>query len=127
MSFNHVVVWIDHLQAHIIHFNADAVESELIKLHSSHPHLHTKAGSVGSGRVPENRHYFDEVARVVKDAAEILIVGPGVEKRELMKYLLVQHREIAERVLAVEAADHPTDGQLLKIARKFFHKADLMR
>jgi hypothetical protein len=127
MSFNHVILWIDHSEAHAIHFNANAIEKEVIKLYPSHPHLHTKAGSIGSGRAPEDKHYFDEVGKVLNGALEILIVGPGSEKQELMKYLQTHHQQIAEKVLGVETVDHPSDGQLLQIARKFFHKADLMR
>jgi stalled ribosome rescue protein Dom34 len=127
MSFNHVVVWVDHTQAHVIHFNADAAETDVIKLQSSHTHLHTKAGSIGSGRVPEDKHYFEEVSEALKESMEILLVGPGSEKHELKKYLEKHHRQIAENVLGVETVDHPSDGQLLQVARKFFHKADLMR
>lgn len=127
MSFNHVVVWIDHAKAHIIHFNAEAAENEMISAHSTHPHLHSKTGMVGSKKAPEDVHYFNDVVNAIKDSLEILVVGPGYEKLEFMKYLLKHHHLIAEKVLSVETVDHPTDGQLLKFARKYFAKADLMR
>jgi stalled ribosome rescue protein Dom34 len=127
MSFNHVVIWIDHVQAHVIHFNAEAAENEVIKVHSTHPHLHTKSGVMGVGRAPENAHYFDDVADAVKDSLEILIVGPGFEKLALMKHLMKHQPAIAEKVLSVETVDHPSDGQLLNYARKYFVKADRLR
>ncbi|MYM39687.1 translational machinery protein [Duganella qianjiadongensis] len=127
MSFNHVVAWIDHTEAHVIHFNAEAADSEVIKTHSKHPHLHGKSGSTGVGRAPENKQYFDDVAKALSGSTEILIVGPGHEKLELMKYMLRQHPAVAECVMSVESADHPSDGQLLKYARKYFVKADMMR
>ena len=37
------------------------------------------------------------------------------------------HPEVAEKVASVESADHPTDGQLLAHARKFFVASDRMR
>ena len=38
-----------------------------------------------------------------------------------------EDREYFDKVVAVEAADHPSDGELLKLARKFFVGADRMR
>lgn len=125
MSYHHVVVWLDHTQAHVIHFNAEAAENEVIKVHSTHPHLHTKSGVPGAGRAPEDSHYFEAVANAIKDAAAILIVGPGFEKLALMKHLTKRHPAAAERVVSVETVDHPSDGQLLKYARKYFLKADM--
>jgi len=125
MSFNHVVVWLDHTQAHVIHFNAEAAENEVIKLHSTHPHLHTKSGIPGSGHAPEGPHYFDAICDAIKEAKEILIVGPGLEKLALMKHLSKHLPQVAEHVVSVETIDHPSDGQLLKYARKYFLKADL--
>lgn len=127
MSFNHVVVWIDHAEAHLIHFTPDAAESDIIKTASTHPHLHTKSGKPGSGHAAESRHYFDDVAAGLKGAQEILIVGPGSEKAELLKHLHKHHAELADKVFSVETVDHPSDGQLLAYARKYFLRADRMR
>jgi stalled ribosome rescue protein Dom34 len=127
MLSNHVVVWIDHVEAHVVHFNPEESESEVIKTHSTHPHLHVRAGQLGAGRAPENPRYFDEVAKAVKEALEILIVGPGQEKLELMKYFVNHFPLVARNVVSVETVDHPSDGQILAYARKYFVKADRMR
>lgn len=124
MSYSHVIAWVDHTQAHIIHFNPEAAESEIIKTHSTHPHLHNKSGAQGSGHAPENSHYFDAIATAVNDAQEILIVGPGLEKLSLVKHLIKHHHDVAEKIISVETIDHPSDGQLLNYARKYFLKAD---
>lgn len=124
---NHVVIWIDHKEAHVIHFTPDASESELIKTHSTHPHLHVKSGIPGAGHAAESAPYFAEVANAIKESLEILIVGPGFEKLELMKYLLKHQPQVGEKVLSVETIDHPTDHQLLAYARKYFVRADRLR
>jgi stalled ribosome rescue protein Dom34 len=126
MSFNHVVVWLDHAQAHIIHFNREAAESEVVKTGSINSHLHTKAAG-GSGHATENTPYLSEIAIAVKNAQEILIVGPGLEKMALIKYLQKHQHDVSEKVVGVETVDHPTDGQLLAYARKYFVKVDAMR
>jgi len=122
----HVVVWLDHTEAHVIHFNRDESQADVIKS-GGKPHLHVRA-SGGSGRsAAENRTYLDQVVSAVKDAQAILIVGPGSEKTVLYKHMVKVHPEVAEKVASVESADHPTDGQLLAHARKYFVASDRMR
>ncbi len=121
----HVVAWLDHAEAHVIHFNRDAAQTDIIRS-ASRPHLHVKAGGSG-GRTSEDRAYLEQVAGAVKDAEAILIVGPGTEKAVLYKYLLKLHPAVAEKEVSVESCDHPTDGQLLAYARKFFVASDRMR
>lgn len=127
MQTQHVVVWLDHAEAHVIHFNRDASEAQHIHA-ANKPHLHVKAsGSGGSGRAPEDRHYLEQVIDAVKGAAAILIVGPGFEKLALMKQMLKHHPDVADKVVSVESADHPSDGQLLAYAKKYFVASDRMR
>lgn len=119
MSYNHVVVWLDHSEAHIIHFNAEAAENEHIKLHAKHTH----SGTSSDGQA--NSEFREKIVHSIAEAREILIVGPGLEKLALMKHIIKHHHDVSERVMSVETVDHPTDGQLLKYARKYFAKADL--
>lgn len=126
MSFQHIVAWIDHAEAHLIRFNPETAQSEVIRSHAAHPHLHVKSAG-GAGHSAESVAYFDDVAEGLSQSAEILLVGPGMEKLELMKHLIKRHPAVAERVMSVETVDHPSDGQLLKYARKYFHKADMLK
>ncbi len=125
MPLSHAVAWIDHAEAHIIHFDRGAAQSETIKTHSTKRHLHVRSGVSGSGHAPENAPYFDAIAEALKTSLEVLIVGPGLEKLALMKHLDKHHPAVAERVMSIETVDHPSDGQLLKFARKYFVKADM--
>ena len=121
----HVVVWLDHTEAHVIHFNRDESQTDIIKS-GTKPHLHVKARGDG-GNAAEDRDYLDQVVAAVKDAQAILIVGPGSEKTVLYKHMLKSHPQVADRVASVQSADHPTDGQLLALARKYFVASDRMR
>ena len=128
MNHYHCVVWIDHREAHVIHFNPDDAETSIIQPKSKHKaHLHHKEGSVGPGKTPPDDKYNHEVADAIKDAGEILIVGPSTAKLELFKHLQRHDPAIAARVVSVETVDHPTDGQLLKFARRHFVADDRMR
>jgi hypothetical protein len=127
MSFYHVVVWIDHEEAHVIHFNAEASESEVLHPHSRHLHLHHKRGSIGAGRITEDQSYYNEVVQALKEAGEILIVGPAGAKLALIKHMHRYDYSVSERVVGVETVDHPSDPQLLRYARQYFSAADRLR
>jgi hypothetical protein len=127
MEHAHAVAWIDHREAHIIHFNLAATEDTTVKPHAPHRHLHHKSGSVGSGHDRPDAAYLAGVGNALADAAEILVVGPADAKLELMHYLMAHQPAVAAKVAGVETVDHPGEGELLKFARKFFAAADRMR
>lgn len=124
MSLNHAVIWIDHKEAHVMFLSEDASESEIIKTKSTHPHLHHKRGEIGSGKVAFDTQYFKSVIDAVRESEEILILGPGSAKLELIKYALHHDMKVAEKIVGVETVDHPTDGEVLAFARKCFYKID---
>jgi stalled ribosome rescue protein Dom34 len=122
----HALVWIDHREAKVFHFDADSSQS--VTVHNSHAHqnLHHKANSSDSGHAPVDKEYLGRVAAELAAAGAILIVGPGSAKTELRTYVQQHHAQIAGKISAVESIDHPTDGQLLAHARKFFVADDRM-
>jgi stalled ribosome rescue protein Dom34 len=123
----HAVVWIDHRQARVFHFNATDADKLLVDPENPVRHLHHKANSMGSGNAAEDQSYLEEVAKAVTDAGAILIVGPAGEKNELMKHIQKRHPDMVVKIEGVESADHPTDGELLAYARRYLKSADLMR
>jgi hypothetical protein len=120
MDFGHLVVWLDYAEAHVIHFNRKDAEAESIKASSRHarPRMGLK------GNLAEHTHYLDDTAGAVAGADAVLIVGPGLEKLVLVKHLMTRHHDLAEKIVGVEAVDHPSDRQLLAYARKYFLRAD---
>lgn len=127
MAHYHCVVWIDHREAQVIEFNPDDAETSVVHPKSTHEHLHHKHGVIGSGKSPEDHAYYQAVADAVRDAGEILIVGPSTAKLEFFKHLQAHAPALAARVVSVETVDHPTGGQLLKFARHHFIADDRMR
>ncbi len=127
MSHYHAVVWLDHAEAHVMHVSKDEVEKFTAHSSDKRPHLHHKRGSVGSGHRAEDAQYFGEIVKMLGGAQEILVVGPGQAKLELVKYVHKHHHDLVDRVLGVESVDHPSDGQLVAYARKYFDAKDRMR
>lgn len=127
MSHYHAVVWLDHNEAHVIHISPDEVEQSVVTPATPHRNLHRKRGSVSGSRQPEDQLYYHEVVEALGGATEILIVGPGHAKLELIKHIHSHDHEVVDRVIGVESVDHPSDGQLVAFARKYFVAKDRMR
>ena len=126
MSLNHAVIWIDHQEAHVMFLSETASEAEIIRSKSSHSHLHHKGGEVGSGKLALDSKYLHSVIQAVNESKEILVLGPGSAKLELIKHAHQHDTKIAEKIVGVETIDHPSDKEILAYARKFFYKVDQM-
>ena len=127
MQANHVVIWLDHSEAHIIAFTREAAEKAII-VHAPHrrEHQHHKADAVGSGKSAEHPEYYDAIVEKVRDIREWLLVGPANAKLAFVKHVSKAHHTLNDHLIGVETVDHPTDGQLLTYARKYFVAADRM-
>ena len=123
----HAVVWIDHREAHVLHFTPDEVEKTLVHAHGKQRKTHHHKGVIGDGKAPEDREFFGQVAASLAGAAEILVVGPAQAKNEFAKHLHEHAPDLAGKIIALSPADHPSDGELLKLARRYFVGADRMR
>ncbi len=124
MSHYHVVVWLDHNEASVVHISPDDVEKSVVSPATPHRNLHRKRGSVSGNRQPEDQNYYHEVVEALAGATEILIVGPGQAKLGLLKHIHSHDPGIAEKVIGVETVDHPSDAQLVAYARKYFAAKD---
>jgi stalled ribosome rescue protein Dom34 len=122
----HAVVWIDHHEARIFHFNAAEADSATVRSDHPHQHLHHKANARDSGHAPVEESFLERVTQAVMAAGAILITGPAGAKQELAAHIARSHPDLARRIAAVETLDHPSDGQLLALARRFFRADDRM-
>ena len=116
MSHIHAIVWLDHMDATVIGFSLG--KSEVTEIHSQSPHrqIHRKSGIPGSGHAADDLDFFAEVVEGVRDMREVLIAGPGTVQG--------RHPDLAQRIVGVETLDHPSDGELLAYARKYFKRVD---
>jgi stalled ribosome rescue protein Dom34 len=111
----HAVIWIDHKEARVFHFNP--TEADRAVVHPDHPtkHLQHKA---------EDPHYLKAAMDAISDAGAVLIVGPAHTKTDLVKYIEQHNPKLGKIIAGVETVDHPTDGQIVALARKFFKVTD---
>jgi stalled ribosome rescue protein Dom34 len=116
----HAIVWIDHLEARIFHLSLSGTDEVILHFHIPIRHIHHKANSRDSGHVHASGRFLKQVLEAVSDAGEILILGPSGAKIEFDKYIREQNPDVGDRVIAVEAADHPTDGEIVAYAKRNF-------
>ena len=81
---------------------------------------------MGSGKLALDSKYLHSVIQAVNKSQEILILGPGSAKLELIKHAHHHDAKVAEKIMGVETVDHPSDKEILAQARKFFYKVDQM-
>lgn len=124
MSHYHAVVWLDHSEAHVLHFTPEEVEGEHIQSKQAHRRLHAKH-TLHEKHHPDSG-YYQEIAAALRGAREILICGPGGAKLELIRHIHKHAHDLDPNVVGVETVDHPSDNQLLKYAHAYFRAADRM-
>lgn len=127
MSYTHAVVWMDHAEALVVHLDETNHSTKHVRSPHGKEHQHHKHGAVGAGRAGVHKDYLQAVAAAVHDAPEILVVGPASAKLEFFRHVSSHDAPLAKRILGVETVDHPSEGQLIAYARKYFIAADRMR
>jgi stalled ribosome rescue protein Dom34 len=117
----HVAVWLDHKEARIFHIDPHTIDEATVlaplhNIHDKHP-----VGPEGPHEHPEDAtRFLHAVADALDGSEEILVVGPGATKHELVKYVNAHHRALASKLVGVETVDHPSDRQLIAYAKKYF-------
>jgi stalled ribosome rescue protein Dom34 len=119
-SHFHAIVWIDHSQAKVFHIGLSGDDEVVLHPHMPVRHLHHKANSIGSGHTGFDKEFLAQVMNAVSDAGEILVIGPAGAKSELAKFIREKHSNIGDRIVAVQAADHPTDRAIVAYAKQYF-------
>ena len=110
-----MIVVIDHHAAHVYRDlggsrPADEQTVQPYDPYNFHHHLiHRKEAHYRGERVPEEDSYYEEVAKDIAPANEIVLIGHATGKSNaadfLKEYLKNHHPEIARRVIATESID----------------------
>jgi stalled ribosome rescue protein Dom34 len=122
----HAIVWIDHLEARIFLFDALDIDRLVVHTQAAGRHLQHKANTAGSGHLGVDQEFFGRVVGALTHTGALLITGPGNARSELKNYIDQHNPDLAKRIAAVEPLDHPGDGVLIALARRFFKADDRM-
>ena len=81
----HAIVWLDHSEAKVFSFNAVDVDVKTLHPQDHKVHIYHKANTVGSRKEAAYPDYLHQIAKALATAGEILIIGPGGAKLELIR------------------------------------------
>lgn len=117
MTTFHAVVWLDSAEAHVLMFDREHVEAQRIKSRSHHKH---------QGKDNADPNFFPGIATALAGTHEVLLTGPGAARTEFRTWCESHQPLVAKRIVDSVAADHPSDGQLVAMARQYFKRHDNM-
>ncbi len=117
MSPFHSVVWIDHEPFQVLQFDREHVEGSRVRARSHHKH---------QGRTCDQEAFFADVWSALQGVREVLLTGPGNARQAFAQWVAQRHASEAARIVGSIASDHPTDAQLVALARKYFLRHDQM-
>lgn len=119
MPLFHAVVWIDHHSAQVLQFDAEHVEAQKVKAHGHHTRQH--------GSTVRTEHaFFAEVCDALVGISEVLVTGSHTAQADFRHYLDKHRPALVPQVVGYETVDHPSENQLVALARRYFLKYDRM-
>ena len=119
MSLFHAVVWTDHQSAQVLQFDPEHVTVKKVQAHSHPTAQHNSA-------VRTEHEFFGELCDSLEGIAEVLVTGSRTALADLRHYVDKHRPQTAARIVGYEVVDHPTEKQLVALARKFFLENDRM-
>ncbi len=111
MSF-HAAVWLDHEQAKIFEIQKEFYGETTL--------------TARSAAQRDEKAFHGAIVSALDGAQEILVMGPGTAKTAFMRYVHKNAPRLEPRIVGVESADHPTEGQIVAHVRKYFRAKDRM-
>jgi len=119
MPLSHAVAWIGHLDAHVIQFSAQQSTDERVKQRA---HFTRQQGNQVRGQ----HEFFGEVCEALAGVRSVLAVGHREPQTAFRQYVSKHRPALALRIAGWQTIDHPTEPEVLKLAREFFVRQGAM-
>lgn len=123
---NNFVVWMNSKNAHIFAMKSTGIEKEII--HKGDQDHHTRHKN-DQYKDTHTEKYFKEIDHILKNADQMLLIGPGLAKKHFKEHLITYHaNSLAKKIIGVEESEsfeHESENQLMAKAHQFFKTYDL--
>jgi hypothetical protein len=119
MPLHHAVVLIDHHSAQVLQFDSEHLQAHKVKEHSHHTRQH-------GSEVRTEHAFFSEVCDALVGIPEVLVAGSHLAQTDFRHYVEKHRPQGLKQITGWETVDHPSEGQLLALAKKHFAKVDRM-
>ena len=113
MPLRHAAAWIEHGAAHVIQFDADMSVDQPVKQHTRYTRQH-------GNQVREQHEFFSEVCEALSGIKAVLVVGHHEPEAAFRQYVSKHRPALALHIAGWEIVDHPTEAQVVQLARAFF-------
>jgi stalled ribosome rescue protein Dom34 len=110
-----VVVFLDSAHANIFEIGAGKDDGPVARRE-----IRKHVGADNSPQQSDEPKFYKDLCADLKSADRILLVGPGQAKTEFKHFLeKLSDKHTNDKVVGVETVDHPSDGQMVALGRKF--------
>jgi hypothetical protein len=120
MSKSHAVVWTDHEAARVLHLESEHVQAHKVRASSHYTRQHHSG-------VRTEHEFLGEVCGALQGFDEVLVTGSRTSVADFRHYAEKHRPHVATQIVGYEVVDHPTDPQLVALARRYFLKFDRMK
>lgn len=119
MSLYHAVAFVDHQSAQVLQFASEQVVERKV-------HEHLRFTRQHHSGVRTEHEFFGQVCDALDGIAEVLVVGGHTGLADFRHYVDKHRPATATHIVGYEVVDHPTENQLVALARVHFAKYDVM-
>jgi hypothetical protein len=119
MPLHHAVVFVDLHCAKIVQFGSQALHE-----HKVNAHLHLSGQDERNAR--SQHEFFGKVCDGLDGVAEVLVVGGHTGISDFKHYAQKHRPTVATQIAGYAPVDHPSDNELVALARQWFtHHAQM--
>jgi hypothetical protein len=111
----HAVVRTDHQQAQVLRFDETQVQTQTV-------HLKAYTTAQHNSGVRSEHEFFGAVCDALDGIAQVLVTGTHTALTDFRHYADKHRPQLATHLVGYELVDHPTDRQLVALAREFFQR-----
>jgi hypothetical protein len=121
MTMSRAVVWTDHQSARVLPLGEEHVHTPGLTIHA-----HAYATRQHASGVRTEHEYFGAICDELERFAQAVVTGSHTALADFRHYAGKHRPVVAARIVAYDVVDHPTDNQLVALARKQFVEHDRM-
>ncbi len=119
MSLIHAVAFVDHHSAQVLQFDSTQVVERKVRAHLKYTRQH-------GSEVRTEHEFFAQVCDALEGIAEVLVAGGHTGQADFKHYVNKHRPQTAQRIIGYEVVNHPSENELVALARKHFVKYDTL-
>ncbi len=112
MPFPHAVAYIDRHAAKVVQFDSESSEIKRLSEHTVNTRQHNSG-------VRTEHEFFAEVCTALANISSVLVVGSHLSQAAFKHYVEAHRPALSRQIIGWETVDHPTDGELIALARDY--------